>query len=73
MEGEIVTMAELFQLRRRGVDAAGQIRAEFVATGIVPQFQQRLQERGIALPLALYQPDTAEPLPPLPARCDDDR
>ena len=63
MEGEVVTMAELFRLRRRGVTTTGSVRGEFVASGVVPLLQQRLQERGIALPLTLYDPEQTTPLP----------
>lgn len=57
MEGEIITMSEIFTFRRRGRDEHGKVLGRFVATGIVPHFHEHLQQRGIGLPLSLYEPD----------------
>jgi pilus assembly protein CpaF len=56
MEGEIITLSEIFKFERRGIDEDGNVRGEFAATGIVPKFQERLKQRGVELPLSLYQP-----------------
>lgn len=57
MEGEIITMSEIFTFRRRGRDEQGNVVGSFMATGIVPRFQEHLQQRGIVLDLSLYNPD----------------
>ncbi len=57
MEGEIITMSEIFTFRRKGRDEEGKVLGSFVATGIVPRFQEHLQQRGITLELSLYEPD----------------
>lgn len=57
MEGEVITMSELFTFRRRGKDENGKVIGSYAATGIVPRFQEHLQQRGIAVPLSLYNPD----------------
>jgi pilus assembly protein CpaF len=54
MEGDIVTMSEIFAFERRGVDANGNVLGELKATGVVPAFQRRLAARGIDLPLSLF-------------------
>jgi pilus assembly protein CpaF len=54
MEGEIVTMQEIFTLERKGIDADRRVLAEVVPTGIRPRFAERLQLAGIELPDTLF-------------------
>jgi pilus assembly protein CpaF len=49
MEGDVVTMQEIFCFRRRGVDAEGRVLGRFEATGIRPRFAERLRMRGLEL------------------------
>jgi pilus assembly protein CpaF len=55
MEGEIITMSELFTFERRGVDEKGNVLGDFHATGIIPAFLKRVRERGIDLPVELFR------------------
>lgn len=57
MEGDVITMSEIFTFRRLGRDEQGRVQGNFWATGIVPRFQEHLHQRGIVLPLSLYDPD----------------
>jgi pilus assembly protein CpaF len=54
MEGDVITMSEIFAFERRGVDANGNVLGELKATGVVPAFQRRLAARGIELPVSLF-------------------
>jgi pilus assembly protein CpaF len=54
MEGEVVTMSEIFTFERTGVDAQGNVQGELRPTGVVPAFQRRLARRGIDLPASLF-------------------
>jgi pilus assembly protein CpaF len=49
MEGDVVTMQEIFRFRRSGVDGEGRVLGRFEATGIRPRFAERLLMRGIEL------------------------
>ena len=49
MEGDVVTMQEIFRFRRSGLDAEGRVVGRFEATGIRPRFAERLMMRGIEL------------------------
>jgi pilus assembly protein CpaF len=60
MEGDIITMSEIFKFQRRGLDQEGNVLGRFRATGIIPKFNERLQQRGIKLPLDVFDPDRAE-------------
>jgi pilus assembly protein CpaF len=59
MEGEVVTMQEIFRFRRIATDAQGRIRGEFRATGIRPKFMNDLEVRGLHLSSHLFNPDRA--------------
>ena len=54
MEGEVITMSEIFAFERNGVDAEGNVLGELRATGVMPAFQRRLARRGIVLPPSLF-------------------
>jgi pilus assembly protein CpaF len=54
MEGEVITMSEIFAFERRGLDANGNVLGELKPTGVVPAFQRRLAARGIELPVSLF-------------------
>jgi pilus assembly protein CpaF len=54
MEGEMVTMQEIFRFERRGLDPEGKVRGAFCATGIRPKFTDRLIAAGQRLPSFLF-------------------
>ena len=54
MEGEIVTMQEIFGYRQTGVDPQGKVIGYFQATGIRPRFADKLLNQGIALPDEMF-------------------
>jgi pilus assembly protein CpaF len=56
MEGEVVTMQEIFAFRQTGVGPNGQVEGHFCATGVRPRFQERLRTHGIALDDAIFDP-----------------
>ena len=62
MEGDIITMSEIFKYERRGVDDQGNIIGRFISTGIVPRFHERMKQRGIYIGLDVYIDQTASSL-----------
>jgi pilus assembly protein CpaF len=54
MEGEVITMQEIFVFERQGVDEEGKVLGRFRATGIRPRFAEKLQRAGVELPTALF-------------------
>jgi pilus assembly protein CpaF len=56
MEGDIVTMSEIFRFERTGIDGDGNIAGYFAASGVVPKFRDHLIKRGIDAPLELFNP-----------------
>lgn len=64
MEGEVVTMTEIFAFERRGLDERGEVLGDYRPTGMVPAFRDVLAKRGIELPLELFRPDWMEGMQP---------
>lgn len=56
MEGDVTTMQEIFTYEQTGVAADGTVLGHFRATGIRPQFVDRLRVHGIAVPDELFDP-----------------
>ena len=57
MEGEVVTMQEIFRFRQTGVDEDGVVKGRFEATGIRPRFLEQVMAHGITLSAELFRPD----------------
>ena len=57
MEGEVVTMQDIFRFRQTGVNAEGQVQGKFEATGIRPKFIEQVMSHGVSLSADLFRPD----------------
>jgi pilus assembly protein CpaF len=57
MEGDVVTMQEIFHFRQTGIGPDGQVLGRFEATGIRPRFVDYLAARGIHLSAELFRPE----------------
>lgn len=56
MEGDVITMQEIFAYHQTGVDAEGKIVGHFQASGVRPRFADRLRTFGIHLPDNMFDP-----------------
>jgi pilus assembly protein CpaF len=56
MEGEVITMQEIFAFEQKGLGPDGKVRGAFVSRGIRPKFSDRLTAKGINLPGSLFEP-----------------
>jgi pilus assembly protein CpaF len=57
MEGEMITMQEIFAYKQTGVDSDGNIVGHFQATGVRPKIADRLHSFGVALPDSMFDPN----------------
>lgn len=57
MEGEMITLQEIFSFEQTGVAPDGSVLGRFRATGIRPRFADRLAARGAPLADYLFDPD----------------
>ena len=55
MEGEVVTMQDIFIFKKMGIGEKGEVLGEFLPTGIRPKFAERLAASGIRLPSDLFE------------------
>jgi pilus assembly protein CpaF len=57
MEGDIVSMQDVFLFEKQGVSPEGRTLGTFTATGIRPKFEEKLRAAGISLPANFFEPD----------------
>ena len=57
MEGDIISMQEIFRFEQRGVDGEGKVLGRFCATGVRPRFADRLRLFGVPVPEDAFDPD----------------
>ena len=55
MEGDQVTLQDIFVFERTGLTADYRVKGRFKPTGIRPKFYERLKASGIELPASLFQ------------------
>jgi pilus assembly protein CpaF len=56
IEGDVISMQEIFRFDQTGLSPEGRVLGAFVATGIRPKFAPRLSTRGIVLSDKLFEP-----------------
>ena len=54
MEGEIITMQEIFRFDKLGIGQDGRVLGRFVATGVRPKVCERLRAAGVQLPADMF-------------------
>lgn len=57
MEGDVISMQEIFRFRRTGRGAKGEVLGQYESTGVRPKFIEHLVSRGIELPLDMFAPN----------------
>jgi pilus assembly protein CpaF len=55
MEGDTITMQEVFMYERKGVDKDGRVIGRFKPTGVRPRFAERLKTYGLQLPRSFFE------------------
>ena len=56
MEGDIISMQEVFRFERTGIDPTGRIKGYYTATGLRSHFSERFRRSGFDLPATIYEP-----------------
>jgi len=49
MEGDTVTLQDIFYYKAEGMDASGKLKGRFLSTGIRPSFAEKIMENGIVI------------------------
>jgi pilus assembly protein CpaF len=55
MEGDIITLQDIFLFEKTGILESGRVLGRFRATGVRPKFYDRLKASGISLPTQMFQ------------------
>jgi pilus assembly protein CpaF len=55
MEGDVITMQDIFQFDKTGLSPEGKVLGRFRATGIRPKASEQLAASGIELPMELFE------------------
>ena len=56
MEGDVVSMQDVFTYRQTGVDEQGNVKGYFQASGVRPRFYERLKACGVLLSESMFDP-----------------
>jgi len=56
MEGEVISMQEIFRYQRTGLAPDGKILGHFTATGVRSHYADRFKQWGLDLPPSIYEP-----------------
>jgi len=56
MEGDVITMQEIFAYKQTGVADDGTVIGHASATGVRPRFAERLRTFGVSLPAHVFEP-----------------
>ena len=54
MEGDVITLQEIFTFEQKGLDQNGNLKGRFRATGVRPKFMDRFAARGVTIPPDLF-------------------
>ncbi|MBW2173877.1 MAG: Flp pilus assembly complex ATPase component TadA, partial [Deltaproteobacteria bacterium] len=57
MEGDIITMQEIFSFKQTSVDEDGKARGYYQFHGVRPRFTDRLTVAGVSIPDDIFAPD----------------
>ncbi len=56
MEGEVISMQEVFRYQRLGLEPDGKIIGQFTATGVRSHYSERFRQWGYNLPPQIFEP-----------------
>lgn len=55
MEGDTISLQDIFVYEQKGIDEQGRIIGRFVPTGVVPKFMEKIESTGIYLPHQIFR------------------
>jgi pilus assembly protein CpaF len=54
MEGDVITMQDVFRFEQEGISEAGDVIGQLRPTGIRPKFVERLRAHGLSFPASMF-------------------
>ncbi len=55
MEGEVITMQDIFVYRQEGFDEENRVVGRFVPTGFIPRFYEELRRKGVEVDMGIFR------------------
>ena len=59
MQGDVVTLSEIFKFKEEGFDKKRKIIGSFQSTGLVPSFIEKFEARGVQIPRSIFSNEKA--------------
>lgn len=57
LQGEVITLQDIFVYKQEGMSKQGKITGKFMATGFIPKFIESLEKKGYKVPRGLFKND----------------
>ena len=54
MEGDMVTLQDIFLFKQQGIGADGKVVGQTISTGLRPRCAERIEQEGISLPPGIF-------------------
>ncbi len=54
MQGEIITLQDIFLFKQEGMNKKGKIEGKFTATGFIPKFVEMMERKGYKIPRGIF-------------------
>jgi pilus assembly protein CpaF len=61
MQGDIISLAEIFKFKETGYDKNRKVLGQFQSTGTVPSFVQEIKDKGGHIPMEIFSNEPAKP------------
>ena len=55
MQGDVITLQDIFVFKQEGINKQGKIVGKFMATGFIPKFVERLEKKGYKVPRGIFK------------------
>lgn len=59
IQGEVVTLQDIFMYRQEGINKQGKVTGKFQATGFIPKFVEVLERKGYKIPRGIFNNNNA--------------
>ncbi|AGH96589.1 ATPase, T2SS/T4P/T4SS family [Pseudobdellovibrio exovorus] len=66
MQGDVITLAEIFKFKETGYDKNRRVLGQFQSTGTVPTFVQEIKDKGGHIPMEIFSNEAPKTTPPKP-------
>ena len=62
MQGDVVTLQEVFRFKEEGFNSSGKVTGQFQASGIIPSCIEKIEKKGVSIPRDLFMTKESKPI-----------